>query len=119
MAVPYTNLYQTTNSIISKFKPSLSAYFAVHINGNFGGVRSDDIDFLAHDAVLPGTTFQTTDVYGDRQGITETFATKRSYSQVTISFYVDYDYKVLNYFHSWAEAISVNPKPTVLRSRLK
>lgn len=107
-ATSYQYLYYPTDDIVSRFKPSLSAYFDVFINTGFGIVSNADINFLAHEAVLPGTSYQTTDVFGDRQGVTETFANKRVFSPVSVSFYVDYDYKVLEYFNTWFNTISPN-----------
>lgn len=110
MATDYKQLYYSTDDIISRFKPSLTSYFDVFINSdvNFGKVSNYDINFLAYEAVLPGTSYQTTEVFGDRQGVTETFANKRVYPPVDVSFYVDYDYKVLQYFEQWMAAISPN-----------
>lgn len=108
MAVPYKNLYYSTDELISRFKPSLSAYFSVFIPGNSGTSSNDSVNFLAYEAVLPGTSFQTTEVYGDRQGITETFANKRVYPPVDVSFYIDYEYDVIEYFEQWIGAISPN-----------
>jgi hypothetical protein len=108
MAVPYKNLYYSTDELISRFKPSLSNYFDVFINSSFGGVSNDDINFLAYEAVIPGTSLETTQVFGDRQGITQTYANKRVYPPVDVSFYVDSDYKVLEYFEQWISSISPN-----------
>ena len=111
MAVPYTKLYYKTEDIIKKFKPSLSNYFNVHINADYDGINQTfekDIDFLAYEAVLPGTSYETTQVFGDRQGITETFANKRVYPPVDVSFYIDYNYNILRFFESWLGDISPN-----------
>ena len=107
-ATSYKQLYYPTDDIVSRFKPSLSAYFNVFILGGISNVSNDDINFLANEAVLPGTSYQTTEVFGDRQGVTETFANKRVYPPVDVTFYVDYDYKVLKYFNDWMTAISPN-----------
>jgi regulatory protein YycI of two-component signal transduction system YycFG len=104
----YQQLYYPTDDIIRRFKPSLSSYFNVFINAGFDNISNDDINFLANEAVLPGTSYETTQVFGDSQGVTETFANKRVYSPVDVTFYVDYDYKVLRYFESWMAAISPN-----------
>jgi len=108
MAVPYKNLYYKTDELIARFKPSLSNYFNVYINSSFGGVSNDDINFLAYEAVIPGTSLETTQVFGDRQGLTQTYANKRIYPPVDVSFYVDADYKVLEYFEQWISSISPN-----------
>ena len=90
--IDYKKLYYSTDTLISRFKPSLSNYFDVYINSSFDGINTDEnneINFLAYEAVLPGTSYETTQVFGDRQGITETFANKRVYPPVDVSFYVD------------------------------
>lgn len=107
-ATDYKKLYYSTDDIVSRFKPSLTSYFDVFVNSSFGNIRNDEINFLAYEAVLPGTSYETTQVFGDRQGVTETFANKRVYPPVDVSFYVDYDYKVLQYFEQWMAAISPN-----------
>jgi hypothetical protein len=109
-ATDYKHLYYSTDEIVSRFKPSLSNYFDVFVNSgkDFGGVSNYDINFLAYEAVLPGTSYETTQVFGDSQGVTETFANKRVYPSVDVSFYVDYDYKVIQFFEQWIAEISPN-----------
>lgn len=108
MAVPYKNLYYKTDELIARFKPSVSNYFDVYIKAAFGGVSNDDINFLAYEAVIPGTSLETTQVFGDRQGLTQTYANKRVYPPVDVSFYVDSDYKVLQYFEQWISTAAPN-----------
>lgn len=116
MAVDYKQLYYSTDTILERFKPSISNYFDVFINKsvtlkNGKRINSDEnnlINFLAYEAVLPGTSYETTEVFGDRQGITQTYANKRIYPPVDVSFYVDHDYNVLRFFESWMGQISPN-----------
>lgn len=105
---PYKNLWFSTDELISKFKPSLSNVFDVYIRGSYGGVNNEDINFLAYDAVLPGTSFELGQVYGDRQGRIEQYPTRRVYPPVDVSFYIDQDYKVLQFFEQWMAEISPN-----------
>lgn len=105
---PYQNLWFSTDQLVRKFKPSLSNTFDVYIKGTFGGVRNDDINFLAYDAVLPGTSYETGQVYGDRQGRIEQYPTRRVYPPVDISFYINQDYNTLQFFEQWMAAISPN-----------
>ena len=74
---------------------------------NIEGVEptSSEVSFLAFDASLPGSQFQTTDVFGDIQGITETFAFRRTFSPVDISFYIKAGYSSINYFDEWYNQI--------------
>lgn len=104
----FKKLYYSTDDIISRFKPSLSNYFDVYVSTPFGNINNDEINFLAYEAVLPGTSYEITQVFGDRQGVTETFANKRVYPPVDVSFYIDNDYKVIRYFEEWMAKISPN-----------
>jgi hypothetical protein len=105
---PYKNLWFSTDELLSKFKPSLSNVFDVYIRGSFGSVLNEDINFLAYEAVLPGSSYEIGEVYGDRQGRVQPYPTRRIYAPVDISFYIDYDYKVLQFFEQWMAAISPN-----------
>lgn len=58
-------------------------------------------ELLANEAMLPGTSMQVVQQQGDRQGIRERFATQRQYTDISISFYVSSDYKILRLFQEW------------------
>ena len=61
---------------------------------------------LVSDAVLPGSSLADVEVSGDRQGITERMPFKRIYDDVTLTFMVDRDYKVIKYFEAWMQLIN-------------
>lgn len=105
---PDTELYFSTDELKSRFKPALTNYFSVYINASFGGVLNSDINFMAYEAVLPGTSYELGEVYGDRMGRSEQYPTKKVYPAVDVSFYIDKDYKVLTYFETWMNSISKN-----------
>lgn len=108
----YKKLWFSTDELISKFKPSLSNYFDVYIpGGNWSNISSEAINFLAYEAVLPGNSYELAQVYGDRQGRIEQYATRRIYAPVDVSFYIDYDYEVLRFFEDWQKQISPNIGP--------
>lgn len=86
---------------------SLSSTFAVNIEDAGNEAGAGPVSFLAYEAALPGISYQTTDVYGDRQGVTETFANRRTFSPVDISFYVQSNYQSIEYFNDWMNRISV------------
>lgn len=86
----------------------MSNTFDVWIGWSGGGSVNTDVNFMAYEAVLPGTSYELGTIYGDRQGITEYYPTKRSYPPVDVSFYVDKDYKVINFFQSWIDSMSPN-----------
>lgn len=92
---------------------SLTSIFAVDIKaGNvaqqlgFDVRRTQTISLLAYEAVLPGSSYELGQVFGDRQGITEQYPTRRVYPPVDVSFYIKYDYDVLRFFDGWMNLIS-------------
>jgi hypothetical protein len=115
---PYTRYHYSTRELINRFKPSLSNTFDVSIRtpplafGPSGNVDWNDIHFMAYEAVLPGTSYETGQLYGDRQGRTEYYPTKRVYPPVDVSFYVDKDYKAIRFFEAWMNTMSSNTGTT-------
>jgi hypothetical protein len=93
---------------------SLTSTFAVDIKEarkianslGFNVDRTQRISLLAYEAVLPGSSFELGQVFGDRQGITEQYPTKRVYPPIDVSFYIKYDYDVLRFFDGWLNLIS-------------
>ena len=67
----------------------------------------DNIYLLCHDAKLPATSLATHDVTDDYQGVTEKIAYRRIYDEsIDLTFYVDYNYKVIELFDGWIDYIS-------------
>lgn len=114
MAVnPYSRYHYSTDELVSKFKPALTNTFSVHATPprlNLRGLATDPeiVNFMAYEAVLPGTSYELGSIYGDRQGRTEYYATRKNYPPVDVSFYVDKDYNVIRFFEGWMNAISNN-----------
>ena len=69
--------------------------------GVFSGNAPDRFDFLCAEAMIPGTTFQTYQELGSRQGIQEAFPMRREYTDMAMSFYVSSDYQILRLFQEW------------------
>lgn len=67
---------------------------------------AEDAGLLCHNAVLPTTQFATVDVVGNYIGITETFAHKRIYQDISLEFYVDNNYNALKFLEHWMEFIA-------------
>ena len=99
---------KTTDELISEVFNGLSLTSTFAINIKDSSSLSNQISFLAYEATLPGTSFQTADIFGDRQGITETYATRRIFSHVDISFYIKADYSTILYFENWMQKIGGN-----------
>lgn len=100
-------LFYSTEELIKKFKPSLTSTFDVFIRKEFSDVNNEVINFSAYEAVIPGSSFELGQVFGDKQGITEQYPTKRVYPSVDVSFYVDSDYNVIKFFERWMDEINV------------
>ena len=115
-------LYKTTNEALEIFgKLSLTSQFKVSLHLTNGGddlmnwlaaagITSDGefskFDFYCAETSLPGATFDVTEEIGSRQGVIERFPTKRVYPDVTMTFYVDYDYKLIRLFEEWMNYIN-------------
>jgi hypothetical protein len=104
--MPSRRLFYSTDELVRKFKPSLTSTFDVFISKSFSGIDDEVVNFSAYEAVLPGSSFELGQVFGDRQGVTEQYATKRVYPPVDVSFYVDVEYGVLDFFERWFKQIN-------------
>ena len=111
--------YYPINTIRSRFQtvaldnkyqvfmePNLNVYNAASDIGIPRRFVDEDLGLYASDAVLPGSSFADVEVSGDRQGITERMPFKRIYDDVTITFMVDRNYRVLKYFEAWLQLIN-------------
>jgi hypothetical protein len=67
---------------------------------------SESAGLLCYSALLPTTSLGSFTVDGNYMGIQEKFANARLYDQITLDFYVDKDYKMLNFIEYWMEFIS-------------
>lgn len=66
----------------------------------------EHIELLCSGTVLPGPNFKTTDTVGNRQGIIEKYPILRQYPELTMSFYVDKNHKVIRFFEEWINYIN-------------
>jgi len=67
---------------------------------------SRDLGLLCNSAELPGTSMATAQIEGNRMGIVEKFAHTRVYTDTTLTFYVDSDYRVVQFFELWHDFIA-------------
>ena len=68
-----------------------------------GEVQDDRMWSLScSEAALPGTSLATSELVNDHTGITERHAYRRQYDTTSsFTFYVDHDYKIINFFEKW------------------
>lgn len=106
-------------SVTSQFKVTLFMGDTVSTNADEDvnawlvscGVLGSDLkslryEFMCNETVLPGTTLTTSEEFGSRQGLTETFPTKRNFEPITMTFYVDSEYGIIRLFEEWINFIN-------------
>lgn len=63
-------------------------------------------DFFCSDASLPGSSLNSSQEAGSRQGIIENFPTTRIYPPFEMTFYVDSNYTIIRLFEEWINFIN-------------
>ena len=105
--VAQTNHYQVHFGMPSK--GSLGSFLrAKGVDVRF---QLDDVGLLCSAASLPGSALATVNTVGDYQGVVERFAHTRNFTQISLDFYVDNEYKSLKFLEHWMEYISGASQP--------
>jgi len=66
-----------------------------------------DVELLCDSVSLPGTNFQTVNVQNNYAGVTELIVDRRDFGQeMSMTFYVDRNYKVIDFFEGWIDWMS-------------
>ena len=98
--VAQTSLYRLTIPV-----PSDVSSF--HSQRGITSFDVDNISLLCCEANLPGSALTTHDVTNDYHGVSEKMAYRRMYDEsADMTFYVDRDYKVVEFFESWIDYIT-------------
>ena len=63
-------------------------------------------DFFCSDTSLPGSSLNSSQEAGSRQGIIENFPTTRIYPPFEMTFYVDKEYTIIRLFEEWINFIN-------------
>ena len=100
------NVAQTSHYFVRFVLPSGDLRGFLRRKGVNARFIADDIGLLCSEAVLPGSALASIDTRGDYQGVIERFAHTRNFTQISLEFYVDLDYKVLKFFEHWIEYIT-------------
>lgn len=104
-------------------RPALSNQYQVYISGIPDSIinyinRSYTVDstwvnqnvgLLCSDATLPTSSFATSEVKDNFQGINQQFAHTRLYVDSDFTFYVDNNYNMIKFFEGWMDYISGQP----------
>ena len=100
--VAQTSHYKVEFRGISRLT-SLSRYLARRgVDSNFV-IR--ELGEYCRRAVVPGTQLSAKDAIDQYPGVTQKFVYRRQFSEVDMTFYVDYEYKVQKFFELWQEYI--------------
>lgn len=103
----FTNVAQTTHyevklsSIPEQFKKYLKS--KGEYNEKF---ISEELGLLCINAILPPTNLSYSKVIGNSIGIQENFAYRKTFNEMRLEFYVDNQYKVMNFFQNWIDFIT-------------
>ena len=80
---------------------------AVRNRVSLNSLDYDNINLLCCEAALPGSSLTTHEATNDYAGVTEKMAYRRMYDEtISLTFYVDRDYKVLKLFETWMDYIT-------------
>lgn len=91
-AVPYNLITHLENKEL----------YGINFNADFSNI----LGLLCSDAVLPTSSYATSEVKDNFMGVTQEFAHTRLYTDIDVTFYIDRDYKVLRFFEGWMDYIS-------------
>ena len=121
--LPTSELYETAskfgssvpafNNIYDVFinfdaKSQLSSFIEQH-NMHYGNKAvGSSLALYCSEAVLPGSSLQTTSVDGLRQGMSQHYATFRRFPDITLTWYTQQNYMTNDVFNAWMEFISPN-----------
>ena len=95
--------------------PDVSAFLA--LRGIYYGFDGEDLELLCSETSLPGTSLFTHEANNDYHGVTEKMAYRRSYDDtLNMTFYVDRDYKIVDFFDGWIDFISGQGQQEVYKS---
>jgi hypothetical protein len=79
-----------------------NSLYGINFNAEFGNT----LGLLCSDAVLPTSSYATSEVKDNFMGVTQEFAHTRLYTDIDLTFYIDRDYKVLRFFEGWMDYVS-------------
>ena len=101
-----TNQYQVTlNGFSGELKNYIARQYGVTEEYLKGG-----IGIMCSEASLPTSSFATSEVKDNFQGINQQFAHTRIYIESDFTFYIDRDYNVLKFFEGWMDYIAGDNK---------
>ena len=89
------------------------AGFPISLRRTSSSFISNAAGLLCHNAVLPGTSFGTSELYGAYQQVYQKFAHSRIYPSISLTFYEDRSYKMITFFEDWQNHMTVTGSSSV------
>lgn len=104
--VSTTTFFKVTFPIAGGLKEWLSNC-GLYDNVDTDGLDAmEKIELLCSEAVIPGPSFKTAEVIGNRQGVVEKYPMIRAFPELTLTFYVDKNHGVIRFFEEWYNYIN-------------
>ena len=102
----YNNIYDVWIDFSGKGLTRFINQHTFYDRGGRGPSPGSALALFCSEAVLPGSTIETAEVRGLRQGVVQNYATYRSYPDITLTWYSQQDYYTNDVFNAWMEYIS-------------
>ena len=102
----YNNVYDVWIDFSGKGLTRFINQHTFYDKGGRGPSPGSALALFCSEAILPGSTIETAEVRGLRQGVVQNYATYRSYPDITLTWYSQQDYYTNDVFNAWMEYIS-------------
>ena len=102
----YNNIYDVWIDFSGKGLTRFINQHTFYDKGGRGPSPGSALALFCSEAVLPGSTIETAEVRGLRQGVVQNYATYRSYPDITLTWCSQQDYYTNDVFNAWMEYIS-------------
>ena len=102
----YNNVYDVWIDFSGKGLTRFINQHTFYDKGGRGSSPGSALALFCSEAILPGSTIETAEVRGLRQGVVQNYATYRSYPDITLTWYSQQDYYTNDVFNAWMEYIS-------------
>ena len=102
----FQNVAQTSHYSVQFSLPNSSLKGHLRAKGVDTRFTLEKIGLLCAGAALPGSSLANVQTQGDYQGVVEQMAHTRIFTQMSLDFYVDNEYKSMKFLEHWMEFIT-------------
>ena len=101
----FQNVAQTSHYSVQFALPNSDLKSHLRAKGVDTRFTLEKIGLLCAGASLPGSSLANVPIQGDYQGVVEQMAHTRIFTQMSLDFYIDNEYKTLKFLEHWMEYI--------------